>query len=151
MADVAASDGSPVRAAASGAYQTAVLDSCSFHTPAPAGLEEMQVVLKGEGLLDTLSKHQGHESLANLLGRFLRARKGNVPAAVKLLREDLQWREDQDILGLRNSSAAAVLRGKENPAGKAMHDHQVPSGMLGRDKAGRPVMFVEGLSSQMKP
>mmetsp|Transcript_56967 Transcript_56967/g.135301 ORF Transcript_56967/g.135301 Transcript_56967/m.135301 type:complete len:308 (+) Transcript_56967:105-1028(+) len=146
MPDVAASDGTTVAFGAlnlqSGMAAAAVSDSCS--DPATVQqLDEMKVVLKEEGLLDTLSKHQGKESLANLLARFLRARKGNVPAAVKLLREDLKWRDDEDILGLRYSSASQVLRGQENPAGKALHDAQVPSGLLGHDKMGRPVMFIE--------
>jgi hypothetical protein len=106
-------------------------------------LEEMRAALKEQGLLDTLRKHQGLESTEHLLARFLKARKGSVKNALKLLKDDLSWREEEDILGLRMSSATDVLRGKENPAGKEMHDYMMPSAFLGRDKLGRAVMYCE--------
>jgi len=44
-----------------------------------------------------------------ILGRFSRARRGDVNAAAKMLRNDMQWRAEHRVCELRSTSAAQVL------------------------------------------
>mmetsp|Transcript_58966 Transcript_58966/g.138685 ORF Transcript_58966/g.138685 Transcript_58966/m.138685 type:complete len:282 (+) Transcript_58966:55-900(+) len=97
--------------------------------------------IKEQGLLEVLDKHRGAEPLEELVDRFLVARKGKVADALKMLVEDLEWREKEGTLELQAATAHQVLNGEMNPAGKDLHDSMFPHGLLGFDYQNRPIVY----------
>jgi len=108
---------------------------------APAVVANILSALQEKGMDDLVHKHRGGEPAEDLIRRFLRSRKWKVPATLKLLVEDLEWREKQDVLRIRNSTASQMLKGDSNPAGRDLHHQLFPHGFLGHDKQGRAVVY----------
>ena len=90
-------------------------------------------------LLSNLHRqHRQEEDPIRCLLRFLGACSGEVEDAMKMLRRDLQWREQMGILELRNKTINDVV----GDAGAVeVIDELLPTKFLGRDFQGRPVLY----------
>jgi len=90
-------------------------------------------------LFEAVERHRMGEPLKELLQRFARARPSSVEQAITLLRDDMAFRDMENIPALRKMSSVEVLGGKA--INKASHDSQMPHGYLGNDRQGRPVIY----------
>eukprot|EP00960_Hanusia_phi_P037707 753074-Hanusia_phi.AAC.1 len=105
-------------------------------------VEQFQHEVEKEGLLDLINKHRGNEEMSHLLNRFLVARKYKLKDAMKMIKQDLEWREHEDVLGIRCQTSKEILKGEINPQGKQIHDELFPHGYLGTCRLGRPVLYL---------
>ncbi|EKX41247.1 hypothetical protein GUITHDRAFT_112715 [Guillardia theta CCMP2712] len=105
-------------------------------------VEQLQQELEKQGLMDLVEKHRGAEEVPHLLNRFLVARKHKLKDAMKMIRQDLEWRETEKVLEIRNRTSREVLNAEINPQGKQLHDELFPHGFLGTCRMGRPVLYL---------
>jgi len=101
-----------------------------------------------ERLVESIERHRFGESAEALCARFARARAGSLPKALAMLRRDMERREERGFADLRAMSAAQVLSlspSRDGSDGGALRDRLLgewnPTGLLGRDYAGRPVLY----------
>mmetsp|Transcript_56125 Transcript_56125/g.132223 ORF Transcript_56125/g.132223 Transcript_56125/m.132223 type:complete len:286 (-) Transcript_56125:17-874(-) len=105
------------------------------------GFDGFQAAVRDKGLEPGVEKFRCSESAEQLLRRFLTASAGDTKAAVKLLAEDLEFREEMDTLSLSAMSCDQVLQLCKCPHIKPTIIDFLPHGFLGFDKAGRPVSY----------
>uniref|UniRef100_A0A6B2L9S6 CRAL-TRIO domain-containing protein n=1 Tax=Arcella intermedia TaxID=1963864 RepID=A0A6B2L9S6_9EUKA len=70
--------------------------------------------------------------------RFLRARQFNVQAAIAMLKEDIEWREKENVLNILKETPEEILGCPEEWIMR-----RVPQWVQGFDKVGRPVIWWE--------
>lgn len=93
---------------------------------------DLIALIEKEGL--NFNSDDEHEFLKLL--RFLRARKFNVEHAMKMVREDVEWRSQENRLNIRSETAEEVI-------GCSLNDifRYFPAWMQGVDKQMRPVSY----------
>jgi hypothetical protein len=90
------------------------------------------------------------ESSEALLNRFLIAAGDNPDVALKILAEDLEWREEMQTLSLASMTCDQALSYFKCPdTVKPMLEDVLPHGFLGFDKIGRPVTYRFPSSSSL--
>ncbi|EOD42177.1 hypothetical protein EMIHUDRAFT_194943 [Emiliania huxleyi CCMP1516] len=116
--------------------------------PSPDLVALLAAVNGDERLVESIERHRFGESAEALCARFARARAGSLPKALAMLRRDMERREERGFADLRAMSAAQVLSlspSRDGSDGGALRDRLLgewnPTGLLGRDYAGRPVLY----------
>ena len=70
------------------------------------------------------------EDKTRCLLRFLSACSGDVDGAVKMLKDDLQWRESMGAFEMRNAGLEEIL---EDADARLAIDEMLPTVIIGRD------------------
>ena len=112
---------------------------------------QLLALIKADGRLHTsmMQNAAPHENETQLIIRFLRGSKGKVDDAVKLIRDDVAWREEKNILSYRTSPGSVVLGCEQSQI-----EPFFPHGFLGYDKKKRPVLYKhygKFILSKLKP
>eukprot|EP00466_Bigelowiella_natans_P009741 jgi/Bigna1/137800/aug1.41_g12508 len=86
-----------------------------------------------EAKLDLPSSSEEREQT---LCRFLRARKFDVEKSFKMLKDDIDWRKEKDVVALKAQSEKEVLK-----CDPALLHHYLPVWHQGVDKQNNPVVY----------
>lgn len=105
------------------------------------GLDDLRKLLSARDTADVLPQAMVHaapfEQETELLLRFLRARNCKATDALKMIQDDLEWRENKNVLRYRTCTASSVIGGCDVSLLEEIFDH----GFLGYDKFNRPVVY----------
>jgi hypothetical protein len=82
-----------------------------------AGVAAMRTLLAADGLVENQNIDTGFSLCDVTLRRYLRARKGDVPKAVAMLKDTIAWRKEFDLQGMHDGKWDEIIQ-NENATGK---------------------------------